>query len=138
MMTIPSTGALFYLWIQKSPPIFFQNGPSPPIKWKRRHTTCSEQVKSRQRIIISTPFPDGEKRIPVTPEQEEDFKKLEKLGGWGYAAADLKRRKISLSQETLTAVDDDDTEADFFEIDEDPVLNLAQPPIMLTSRLVRI
>ena len=80
---------------------------------------------------------DGEKRIPVTPEQEEDFKKLEKLGGCGYAAADLKRRKTSLSQETLTAVDDDDTEADFFEIDEDPVLNLAQPPIMLTSRLVR-
>ena len=74
----------------------------------------------------------------MTCEQEDDFKKLEKLRGWGHETADLKRRKISLSQETLTAVDDDDTEADYFEIEEDPVLNLAQPPIMLTSRLVSL
>ncbi|CAG5110066.1 Oidioi.mRNA.OKI2018_I69.chr2.g4511.t2.cds [Oikopleura dioica] len=97
-------------------------------KW----TKPAYQLEKATHYMLGT---DGEKRIPVTSEQEEDFKKLEKLGGWGYAAADLKRRKISLSQETLTAVDDDDTEADFFEIDEDPVLNLAQPPIMLTSRL---
>ena len=105
--------------------------------WVELYFCCKASLKI-YKIKTYFVFLDAEKSIEMTREQENDFKKLEKLRGWGHEAADLKRRKISLSQETLTAVDDDDTEADYFEIEEDPVLNLAQPPIMLTSRLVSL
>lgn len=73
------------------------------------------------------------KRMSISQDQEDDLKKLNME--WGTEAASLKRRKISLSMETLSAVDDDDIESDFFEIEEDPVLNISQRPIMLTARL---
>jgi len=117
----------------------FRNGLNQLIAFKDLLFICSKKVKQQNiRLFFLLFLLDIERSIDMSTEQENDFKKLEKLRGWGHAAADLKRRKISLSCETLTAVDDDDTEADFFEIEEDPVLNLAQSPIMLTSRLVSL
>ena len=71
----------------------------------------------------------------MTTEQLAELDDLDKLDITAESRKS-KRKKFCSSTETLSDVDSDEMETDFFDIDEDPVVDSNMRPMALTARLV--
>lgn len=97
-------------------------------------TSPSYTLKSTSHFLLADKDAEFDGVFHLTTEQLAELDDLDKLDITAESRKS-KRKKFCSSTETLSDVDSDEMETDFFDIDEDPVVDSNMRPMALTARL---